>query len=317
MMEIRIIDRRYIDESSWENLARRGSFYHTLPWVDICEKGIPGRGIFVCGYENDSLMCGLPAIISRRMGAKSFYSMPNGAYGAVLWSEEILRDQKDEFAKGLTDYFADSSFSQAIIVDYANSIGFWHNRHFFSKSVSTHILDLGSKDEYSPPKKVLSEIKIGEEAGGDIIRINNDQWLDDYYALYLRNELRHGRTRPLYEKRFYKAIMGKLHDSDNLYWNGLIVKDRLVGSQIHFINNKTQYYWQAVSDFDKRNYRPDYRLLYNAIKSNRNRGVLSVNLGASPVDAEGLIYFKERWGGREFKYPILTSKSKLRKLLGR
>jgi hypothetical protein len=317
MMEIRIIDRRYIDESSWEKLEQRGSFYHTLLWVDICAKGIPGRGIFVCGYENNSLICAMPAIISRRMGAKSFYSMPNGTYGAVLWSEDTLRDHKDEFAKGLTDYFRENRFSQVMLVDYANSLGFWHNRRFSSNSSSTHILDLRGGDEFSAPKKVMTEIKIGEKAGGEIIRIIDDHWLDEYYALYLRNELRHGRSKPLYEKRFYKAILEKLKDSDNLYWNGLIVKDRLIGSQIHFIHNKAQYYWQAVSDFDMRNFRPDYRLLYDAIKCNRNRGVISVNLGASPADADGLVFFKERWGGREFKYPILTNKSKLRKLMGR
>ncbi|MEE9442787.1 MAG: GNAT family N-acetyltransferase [candidate division Zixibacteria bacterium] len=317
MIEIRIIDRRYLDEPSWENLARRGSFYHTLQWVDICAKGIPGRGIFVCGYENDSLLCGMPAIISRRMGAKSFYSMPNGTYGAVLWSEDILSDHREQFGRGLIDYFTENSFSQVIIVDYANSLGFWQNRRFSSESNSTHILDLRGENDFSPPKKVMTEIKIGEKARGEVIRITDDHWLEEYYALYLRNELRHGRSRPLYEKRFYEAIVEKLKDSDNLYWNGLIVKDRLIGSQIHFIHNKAQYYWQAVSDFDKRNFRPDYRLLYDAIKYNRNQGVLTVNLGASPADAEGLVFFKERWGGRKFKYPILTNKSKLRKLLGR
>ncbi len=77
------------------------------------------------------------------------------------------------------------------------------------------------------------------------------------------------------------------------------------------------HYWMAVSDTDKRAYRCDYRLLNDAIIEGGNRGILSLNLGASPDDAEGLIFFKERWGGQKYKYSILSTKSGLRKFLGR
>jgi CelD/BcsL family acetyltransferase involved in cellulose biosynthesis len=128
---------------------------------------------------------------------------------------------------------------------------------------------------------------------------------------------RHDGKGPHRDKKFFEILFKRLHDSDKLYWTGLVAEGALVGSQIHFIHGDTLFNWQTVSDYEKRQYKPSQLLMHDAIERAADLGLKSVNLGASPPDAGGLIRYKERWQGTRIDYYIYSSLSRIRKLLGR
>ncbi len=187
MMEFKILNRRSIDEDAWEKLSLSASFYHTLKWVDICIKGFGAEAIFLCGYDNDKLICGMPAIILRKMGMHTFLSMPNGTYGGVIWGNDITRDNKEQFIKSLGEFLRGKSYSKISIADFTNNLTLLKKPKFSRKTVFTHTMQCS--DGFVPSKKTLVEIKTGEKSGGEIISVDSLVLVDQFYSLYINNEL--------------------------------------------------------------------------------------------------------------------------------
>ncbi len=83
----------------------------------------------------------------------------------------------------------------------------------------------------------------------------------------------------------------------------------MAASQINLIWGDTLFNWQVVSDLGFRQVKPTYLLHDAMIAYAQNQKLRKINLGASPPEAEGLIEYKERWGGTEIGYDIMTSSS--------
>lgn len=319
-MDFQIIDRHSLDEESWKNLARHGSFFQTIGWVDVCVTGLgsAAEALFFCAYDNDRLVAGMPAVVNKMYGLKTIDSMPNGTYGGPLFSYELDNAGRMEFNSFLDQYFDGKNFSRVAVIDFADSLSEWKAAGFDRNTHFTHIVELDSDGAYKPPgKKTTAEIRAGEKLGGVIGRINDRGDVARFYDIYLATVKRHGIKKPLYDLKFFEAILNIPGRTDTLYWTALTVDGEMIGSQINFLYGDTLFYWQAVSLYEKRIFRPNYRLLFDAFSRAVERGLKRVNLGASPPDAEGLIFFKERWGARQVEYQSITYRSTLRKIIGR
>lgn len=318
-MDVRVIERPAMDSSAWASLARGGSFFQTLPWADVCTAGIGRRAkaVFVCGFDQGELKAGLPAVITRRFRQTSFFSMPYGTYGGVLFDSGLGAEGRRSFLTHLDDYLDAGRFAQVVITDFAGSLADWAPRRLTRTVLSTHVVSLASDGEYHPPdKKIEGHLRAGRKTGAEIVGVDEDM-LDDFYDLYRRTEARHGRHKPRYHRRMFEQVRRQLADSGMLYWNGLLVEGRLAGSQINFIYGDMLFSWQTVSDYDLRQYKPNHLLLDDAIRYGLGRGVRRVNLGGSPEEAEGLRDYKERWGGQTVEYAVHSHRSALHRLVRR
>jgi len=317
-MSFRVIDRGRLDIAAWGNLMRHGSFFHTASWVDICLAGLPTahRAVFLCGYEGDELIAGMPGLITRRFGFETFYSMPDGTYGAPVFSAQCPEGQRREFLESLTAYFREESFSGIIIADFEGSLRDWpgykmrRTRHF------THIIALDNPDDYRPRANIESDLRTGQKRPSEIIRFNDISQVDDFYRLYRLTRMRH-KGGPDRGKKFFESIFQHLAKTDKLYWIGLKAEGSMIASHIYFIHGDTLFGWQVVSDYEKRHYKPNQLLTYDAIGMAGKNGLRKINLGASPPEAEGLVFYKEHWQGIRIEYDILTARSWWRNLLGR
>ncbi|MCP4567704.1 MAG: GNAT family N-acetyltransferase [FCB group bacterium] len=319
-MEFQICDHQSLDVTHWDKLARRGSFFESSLWVDVCAAGMSGSTeiCFLCGYESGRLVAGLPAVMVSKLGQKSFLSMPYGTYGGVLFDEAIDSDGRDEFISNMENWLRKKRFSLVSITDFAGRLADWRPKDFERTSHFTHIIELEAGGQFVPTNRnLVKNLQAGEKAAGDIIRIENIDRIKGYYDLYLATESRHGRKKPLYNLSFFEAVMKVLGNTDSLYWTALMVDGEMIGSQISFCHHDTLFYWQAVSAYEKRQFKANYRLLFDAITYGNSRGVTKINLGASPPEAEGLIYFKECWGAKRVEYDGLDYRSPLRKFMGR
>jgi len=317
-MNFRVIDRGSLALAAWDNLAKHGSFFHTAAWADICLEGIPRahRAVFLCGFEGETLVAGMPAVITRRYGSESFYSMPDGTYGAPIFSDLCPDENRRAYIGYLDEYFKKSAFSKILIADFSGNLKDWSGRNLQRTRHFTHIVSLENPEAYRPRPNVESHLRTGRKRPSEIITIGHPSQIDDFYRLYCLTRKRHnggpGRT-----KGFFEAVIRHLGTTDKLYWTAMEAEGQMIGSQIHFLHGDTLFNWQTVSDYDMRQYKPSQMLMHDAIEMAAENGLSKINLGASPPDAEGLIMYKEGWQGVRTEYDILTAVSWWRKLLGR
>jgi len=319
-MEFKIFDRSSLDVKMWNELAVNGSFFHTRQWADICSRGLGynANSIFITGIEDGKLIIGMPAIITKSFGFKSFYSMPFGTYGEVILRKEIDETKRDIFNTHLINYLKSKHFSRIAITDFEGKFAKISEPFLSSLPAFTHIINLNGDDKYSPPdKKINGHIRAGLKAETKEIIINNKMHLDAFYKLYLMTGKRHEQRKPLYSKRFFFTILDVLNNSSMLYWNALIENEKMIGSCINFIHNGTLFNWQTVSDYSKRHLKPNHVLLTSAINLAIKNGIKKINLGSSPVYAHTLIDYKERWGGIRVNYDCYVSDSWYRKMLSK
>ena len=97
----------------------------------------------------------------------------------------------------------------------------------------------------------------------------------------------------------------------------MMADDVMIGSRISFLHGGSLFNWQAVSDYRYRRFKANQVLLDEAVRRGRAAGAATINLGASPPDAEGLIDYKERWGGRRVVYDVLSGRSGIFRMVKR
>ena len=323
-MEFRVVDRPSLDVSKWDRFVHKESFFQTVLWSDVCVKGFvagkraaSARAVFLCGYEGDRLVAGLPAVIIRRVGFRSFYSMPGDTYGGVVYSDDITDEGKREFLDHVAEYLRSRRFSRVRLVDFHGRLAGWSGFPLRGSRAFTHVISLGSAEDFQPHKRIRRDLRTAQRGATEIVSITDDADVDAFYRLYRMTELRHGRQRPIYTKVFFEVLAQVMKGSPSLYWTGLITAGEMIASQVNFIHGGTLFNWRVVSDYSKRRYKPNQILLLDAIQKGQECGAFKINLGASPPEAEGLIGYKERWGGGRVDYDILTYWSGVRRFLGR
>lgn len=317
-MDFRVIERERLDTAAWDNLARHGSFFHTASWADICLTGLAAahQAVFLCGFEENELIAGMPGLVTRRFGFRTFYSMPYGTYGAPVFSERCREERRREFLDSLSAYFQRMRFSSVFIADFDGSLSDWSEYQMQRTRHFTHIVSLENPEDYRPRPNIESDLRTGHKLRSEIIHVEDISQIDDFYRLYRLTGMRH-KGGPELGKRLFDTIFKHLAETDKLYWTGLMAEGRLVGSNIHFIHGDTLFNWQTVSDYAMRHYKPGPMLMYDAISMAIRTGLKKVNLGASPPEAAGLVFYKERWQGVRTEYDILTIGSWWRRLLRR
>jgi len=318
-MDFRVKERREIDREEWERLVQSGSFFHTLTWIDVCLKGArrKAEAVFLCGYRDRRLAAAMPTVVFSRFGQKSLHSMPDGTYGGPVFAEDCSDRERAEFLNRIIEYLENNKFSAIYIVDFGRTLSSWENSKLEKTEHFTHIIELPENGKYKPQNNIKFHIRAGRKRNSEIVRIDTPEKVEDFYRLLLLTEKKHENSGPRRELNFFLGLLEIMGDSDKLYWTGLRAEEKLVGGQIHFIHGNTLFNWQNVFDYRYRQYKPGQILTDDAIGKAVKLGIRFVNLGASPPDAEGLIKYKESWRGKRVDYDIYSSRSKLRKLLGR
>ena len=78
---------------------------------------------------------------------------------------------------------------------------------------------------------------------------------------------------------------------------------------IALIEGREALSWQPFIDRNYGQYKPAYLMLARLIEDARKLKLGSINLGGSPTGASGLIWFKERFGAKTYRYPVFVSQA--------
>lgn len=258
----------------------------------------------------------MPAVITKKFGMRSFYSMPYGTYGEVVMAEGTDDTQRDEFYVHLVIYLKKGRFSRIAITDFNRNFSRLSEPFLSHTESFTHIIKLNGNGPHFPSRKSVGRhIRSGLKADTSLVEISTKEHVKEFYKIYEMTEKRHGSIRPLYSRHFFNSILKHLGGTDILYWKSLVYKDRMIGSSIKFIYHDTLFSWQVVSDYEYRHLKPNHVLMFDGIQMGNKAGIKKINLGSSPRYAQSLIDYKESWGGEKVEYDTYISDSWFRKIL--
>ncbi len=248
--------------------------------------------------EQGDYICGLPLVEFKKRGFRSYFSMPMGTYGGLLcrnWSEA----KAVKFLEELQTTLRTVTALGIQIVDFEMSHAFLKRLGFKALEATTHIVGLDEVNTQNLLNKRGYQQAI--KKGLVVRKIATEADLKHCYQMYLQTCRRH-KSRPKYPESFYQNLFEEGKNSEWLLWWLAEFEGKIVGYQINFNYRNLLIMWDAGFDSDGLNLRASDYLMGESLKWCRENRVTDYNLGGSPPGAEGLIHFKEQWGGKVKQY---------------
>jgi hypothetical protein len=238
-----------------------------------------------------------------------FQAMPDGLPGGVYYPDGA-RPGDRTVDESLFKAIRNHGYAKVFFTDF----GCAHTPpdNYGSVDCKTDMLDLDAEDWAPADKKLRSEIRKAEREGVTAEPFVADRDFEPFIRLMESTERRHGRA-PKYSSDFYKALAALCERDDRIWWRVVNHEGRMAASHIYVLDGTIALYWQAFLDKEMSYLKANQYMLYSTAQAMRERGVLALNLGQSPPEADGLSAFKGKWGAQPYCYPMYTSQS----LLGR
>ncbi|MEW5924060.1 MAG: GNAT family N-acetyltransferase [Candidatus Zixiibacteriota bacterium] len=300
-----------LPRDEWSRLT--GNCIYVSPEFASVWRTAGGREIFLVLESDGVMQAGIAGVIFGKKFLRRCQSMPDGLPGGVFFSSECGEEQRLEFCRLFESWLKSNRFLRADI----NKPSFETGLNFFDRHEGeTHIIDL-SHETYVPPRReVRKQIRAAKRREARVTMLNDEKYLKRFYELVIETEHRHNQE-PRYSPEFFSRLLKiSMHD-DRILWFIALVDEKIIGYHICFVDKTQLMTWQFYSDKHFTRLKPGYLLLDYIINYALEHNIKSVNMGSSPPDAESLVDFKERWGGRKKTFSYYTYFSTIGRLLYR
>jgi len=309
-MPLSIKKLNQIDEKKWESLvstSKHSSFYHTKIWSEIWEKSFPDCEALFFILEEQNYIAGLPLIKFRKKGFHSFFSMPFGAYGGIIGN--LSEEQKIQLLRDVVQFVSEKKHLRLQIVDFFGQNKELETLNFKKISTFTHQINLENPKSESGFQKRGYEQSL--KKGLNVKEVDTMGEVKICYQLYLTTAEKHQLKQVKYPLKFYENLFSVKTNSNHLKWWIVSKEKQIMAYQINFVFKDTLYYWDGGSSADFLPDRPNDALMGHSLKWAKENKFKFYNLGGSPRESEGLIRFKEDWGGERKDYFICEKESAL------
>ncbi len=315
-----------LDEQNWDELltdSPYSTFYHKSVWAKVWFSSfVYFTPLFlVYSNENRKYKAGFPLILSDKFRLKRVYSMPFGTYGGMILSEPLQAEIVAELYEKMDQELRKLKPASAEVVDFSGQQKHLSQYGYDAAKAYTHILDL-SKYMDDPVHKTKRGAIQAEKKGVKVELVSSVEKIRDCHNLVLERGKRHGLKRSKFPLGLYENIWNILKPEKELRWSIATAGERIIAFQINFLFKDTIYYWEGASLSEALNLRPNDALFSDTIQWGISQGYRYLNLGGSPEKAEGLVRFKEAWGGEKKEYLIYSKRKfwykaieKLRRIL--
>ena len=309
------------DRAAWDALlgASRGvSVFHTASWAELwTAEWRDARWEAIVLEDGNGYTGAIGAIVRRRGVARAVYSMPYGTYGGPIVREDhpdpasarrLLFEGYARLAGGRLSLRSELTWYEGALDELPAGLR--------PQEAFTHVLPLGRDYEavaggFAPATRRL--VRQAEESG---LAIRAAETLDDvrfFYDLAVETARRRGgRPKP---HSLYVRIFERLVPAGVARYHLVLHGDRPVAGSLHLFHEGVATNWLPVSTEAAWNLRPNNFLISRVLKSLCAAGYLEYQFGASPLDAAGLIRFKEGWGAKQRPLVIAGSRSALHQRL--
>ena len=297
--------RETLPRDRWETLAK-DSLFNQLRWLSLWET-IGARPMF---FLSSSKRAEEPAqaFCCLRFGAGFLSRAKTGIDGlaASFLSDSGAQFQiEDEIRDEIFRAIRKSGQASATWVDYQKNMNPENLPQGWSAQwIETHRLDVSTEAPIFGGS-VGRHIKSGQKRGAVVTEIKEISQVERCYELMQQAYRKFGRSR-MYPREFYKRLFDYSHVEKRILWYICQVDGNMIGSLIALIEGGDALSWQPFIDRNYVRYKPAYLMLARLIQDARRLKLSSVNLGGSPPDASGLIWFKERFGASAYRYPVFV-----------
>jgi lipid II:glycine glycyltransferase (peptidoglycan interpeptide bridge formation enzyme) len=237
--------------------------------------------------------------------------MPDGLYSHVLLLPGAELDVQTA-ARAIFEAMTSEKYSKIFVQDFYRA--YEGPQGFEVTQCETNLIDISDPGWEPPDAKIRSEIRKAEREGIKVVRFEADKHFDTFIGLMEQTERRHD-NKPRYSREFF-AELAQLSQSDKrVYWAHVEVEGKASASHIYLIDGDMALNWQVYFDKEFSWLKPNQYILFDTANKCRERGVTRINLGASPGEADGLVSYKEKWGGVSYRYPCYHRSSMLGKMI--
>jgi len=233
-----------------------------------------------------------------------FQAMPDGLYSRAIILDRSIDIQ--EAAAALLEGIAGANYARAHVNDYFSL--FQPTDAWEEVEGRTILVDISARDWRPPDKKLQSEIRKAEREGVKIQRFEALKHFDSFISLMKSTEQRHGRS-PRYPERFFRALARLAEKDRRIRWVIVEHEGKAAASHIYFIDGGLLLNWQVYFDKEFSFLKPNQYITWTIATEASSNGVKYLNLGASPLEAENLVAYKKKWGGRDHTYQCLRKNS--------
>ncbi len=293
--------QRIENKEKWLELLNKvlfKTFFHSLEWEEFLEKQFKWLKFEHYLYKDKAI---LSLARYRFLGKEKLISHPFCEYGGVLplrtgisgrelkikLFEEFKHELKIKFHPEIPKHFKEFGLKEPE-----------------STKDTYFIEDIDRKSEqeiYSCFRKTLRHsIKKAENEKIKLEKCENQNDLRLFYNLYLKTIKRHKTIA--YPFSFFKYFF----NSSNVEIVLAKYEDRIIAGSIFLFYNKFVHYFLNASDYNYRDKKPTYLILWNQIKSCLQKEHKVFDLGGTGRDSQ-LEVFKRGWGTQ--KYTIFELKN--------
>ncbi len=291
--------------------ALTGTSFFASPGFTHLWKHMGGEPVFWVARHDDRIVALMPGVEFGHGPVKRFQSMPDGCYGNLFFSYHHPADNR-AVGRLLAHELSKAGYLKTYVYDFNGH--FEGVAGFRKRECSTLVAEIGASDWVPPDKKIQSEIRKAEREAVTFEKFDAGRHMEKFLKLMSSTEKRHGR-QPKYNREFFQALAKLAETDDRVIWWWCEREEQPVTSHINFVENDMVLNWQVYYDKSFSHLKANQYLLFRLAQEAGSRGIKKLNLGSSPVDADGLADYKQKWGSKPHNYNCYFLKSGLGKLL--
>ncbi len=315
------------DPSRWRELLDHSSgatVFHTLEWASVLKETFRDLNIKYILVEDEQgrYVAGMPFAKTTTLFFTTYLSMPFGTYGgpvALQGAEDDVYPFISMALQGVTRGLLPFSFSSVLYGTPPPLERAVHNAFPRGRKVkaSTHLIDLeggfGKLWDDDFDKETRTCARKAERMG---VRVDEDTSLDGaalLHSLYLKQVADWG-TRAVYPQRLLSKAAELMGDKAKIWMARL--NGQPVCAVLVFYFRDMLMAWLSGQSEDGRRVRASHLVYSEILRHACDKGYSTFNFGSSG-DLQGVRFFKESFGGREYFYSVYVEDSSLFKIARR
>ena len=302
-----IVPYNVVDRDAYASLLTAcpsATVFHSLDWMRIYEL-LSGKSsqFLVCAQDGETLAAAMPVTVFEKFGAKAIFSSGFGVYGGPIARSECPPDVIPEMLKRFTAHFLGPRTVLCSVQDFHGVCDILQRKGFRLLRAVTHMMKI--PDRYEDLEKgtkstVKYRVRRAAKAGIEIFRTTTAADFERWQLLCSANYRAHAR-RP-YSYALYRAVAQRIQETDTLRFYVAKLNDRVVGGAVCVFALKQAFYWMSATDPAFPNYGINDAVFHVVFQDAINEDLKQFDFGTSPIGAQGLMRFKEKWGGVERDY---------------
>lgn len=294
---------------------RRATFFHTPAWMEALAEAYPRfEPQWLTARDGGELRGFMPLVESRRGPFTSLWALPFGTYGDPVADDgAVSRTLIQEFFELARRRGVVEAETHLFLAGSADGLPAFDTgiAEYLSSSVRVQVAESRTIDleggfegywDNNMTSKRRQICRKGEREGVTVRPLEGEVELESFYALYEEESAAWGGVHP-YPLSLFRELF-KRSDEGVVIWGGF-VEGELLGGHVNFYFGQMAQAWQAGMSARSREYGIDVMLVVKAVEEACRRGMKIYNLGSSGGN-EGIMFFKQSLGGREYRYPVVA-----------